>query len=56
MTDLNIFVAWLNIFLAVVLAGFAGRHFKRKNNTRGWIDLFISASNAAAAANVFIKL
>jgi hypothetical protein len=41
----------LNIFLAWLMLKWAKRDFENGNNTLGWVNIFFSAWNAAAAAN-----
>ncbi len=44
----------LNIFLAWLMLKWAKRDFEEGHNAMGWINIFFSAWNAAAAANALL--
>ena len=52
--DVMSFWVVLNIFFAWITWKWAQRDFENGNTTLGWLNIFFSAWNAAAAANAIL--
>ena len=52
---MNLFWEILSAFLVVLLWGMANGAFDEGKNIRGWINIALSAGNAAALARMFFS-